>query len=101
MNKKIGMIVLFSFIISSMLIGMVSAQYWYSIRQGSSQAVDLVVDFEEPILRAVFGGDQWSGFFLFEKFLLFILVEPSLTGTTATTLSECVFVKMAFLSFRS
>ena len=54
----------------------VSAQYygggfWY----GTEQVVDSIVFNLEPLLRALLGGYDWTGYLLFEKTLLFILIS--------------------------
>ena len=56
----------------------VSAQYygygggfWY----GTEQVINSVVSNLEPLLRALLGGYDWTGYLLFEKTLLFILIS--------------------------
>ncbi len=44
------------------------------IRGGSEQVIELVVDWSEPFLAGILGGEEYDGFLLFEKFLFFILL---------------------------
>lgn len=44
--------------------------FWY----GTEQFINSLVYNIQPILRALFGGYDWTGYLLFEKFLLFILI---------------------------
>jgi len=58
------------------LLPFVSAQYfgsgfWY----GTEQAIDSIVMNLEPFFRALLGGNDWTGYLLFEKVLLFILIS--------------------------
>ncbi|MEK6894235.1 MAG: hypothetical protein AABX10_02115 [Nanoarchaeota archaeon] len=65
------------FLLSLLLVpGFVSAQYygggfWY----GTEQVIDSLVMNLEPILRALLGGNDWTGYLLFEKTLLFMLIS--------------------------
>ena len=57
-------------------IPFVSAQFygsgfWY----GTEQVIDSIVFNLEPLLRALLGGQDWTGYLLFEKVLLFVLVS--------------------------
>lgn len=78
MNKKIGW--LFSFIfIGIFLINFVAAQYsggygFLDFRRGSQDVINAVVDFSEPFLQVILGGDNYTGWILFEKFLIFMLI---------------------------
>lgn len=54
----------------------VSAQYygggfWY----GTEQVINSIVSNLEPFFRALLGGYDWTGYLLFEKVLLFILIS--------------------------
>jgi hypothetical protein len=56
-------------------VSFVSAQYYSSgFFYGTEQVIESLVQNLEPILRALFGGQDWTGYLLFEKTLLFILV---------------------------
>ena len=41
---------------------------------GTERVVDSIVQNLEPLLRALLGGDVWTGYLLFEKTLLFLLI---------------------------
>jgi len=58
------------------LVQFVSASYGgsFDLRSETENLINLVVDFTEPFLQAVFGGDYWDGQMLFEKFLLFAIL---------------------------
>tara|TARA_Y100000034_G_scaffold73625_1_gene88566 strand:+ start:131 stop:916 length:786 start_codon:yes stop_codon:yes gene_type:complete len=56
----------------SLFSGIVSAQYYSDFRTES--IIDSVTQVLEPILIALFGGDSYTGYLIFEKLLLFILV---------------------------
>ena len=47
--------------------------YW-DFRSSSHNIIDLVVDFSEPFLQVILGGYDYTGFLLFERFLLFVLI---------------------------
>src|SRR3989344_120409 len=57
----------------------VSAQYEYGYGggfwYGTEQVIDSIVQNIEPLLRALLGGYDWTGYLLFEKTLLFILIS--------------------------
>jgi len=53
--------------------GNVGAQYFYS-NWGVEGFIQSAVDILEPILRALFGGQSWDDYLLFEKLLLFVLI---------------------------
>jgi len=75
MNKKIGVGLVFGLLLSSMFIGMVSAQYfWYDLRQGSEQMINIFVDFGEPFLQRLFGYRQYNGIQLFQLFMILVLL---------------------------
>lgn len=59
----------------SALIGLFSISFVSAldIRRISESMVDAYVQFFEPVLRALFGGQDWSGNLLFEKLLFFII----------------------------
>lgn len=52
----------------------VSAQYFGGYFFGTEQVIDSLVRNIEPFLRALFGGYDWTGYLLFEKTLLFLLI---------------------------
>ena len=75
MNKKIGLIGVF--IIGILALSFVSAAYgnfYYNARQGSQDVINLVVDFCEPFLQVLLGGQNWSGYLLFERLMLFLII---------------------------
>jgi len=84
MNKKKGpFVVVIGFLaFLCFIMPFVSAYYggygggygFLDLRQGSEQVIQWTVDFGEPFLRVLLGGNDWSGYLLFEKFLLFILL---------------------------
>ncbi len=45
-----------------------------NIRQGSYDLINFIVDWAAPFLEATLGGYNYTGYLLFEKFLLFILL---------------------------
>jgi hypothetical protein len=53
----------------------VSAQYYGGSWYGTEQVIDSLVTNLEPLLRALLGGYDWTGYLLFEKTLLFILIS--------------------------
>ena len=66
----------FSFLILLSFVSFASAQYysggfWY----GTEQVIDSIVMNLEPFFRALLGGNDWTGYLLFEKDLLFILIS--------------------------
>ena len=71
------------FVFSVLLIGffadIVSAQYYgssgYGFGFGAERFIDSMTRNLEPILTALFGGQDYTGYLLFEKLLLFILVS--------------------------
>lgn len=82
MNKKSllsvwGIFFMFCFFIN--FTSLVSA-YSYNgntgdfLRTGSEQVIDGIVGFAEPFLQVFLGGEDWSGYLLFEKLVLFILI---------------------------
>lgn len=76
MMKKGGIGFIFV-LISALLVfvSFASAYYLPDLRYVSQRTIDYYVDFFEPILQALFGGyGGWSGLYLFERFLLFILL---------------------------
>ena len=77
MNKKIGLSLLVLLISNLFLIGFISAYGGFGgidLRSGSEQVINGAVDFAEPFLQALLGGDSWSGYFLFEKLVLFLIL---------------------------
>ena len=73
MNRTWVMVVM-GFITALIFSSFVSAYYFPSARTFTQDIVDTYVEVFEPILQALFGGYGWSGLYLFERFLLFILV---------------------------
>lgn len=77
--KKSLSVFLISFIVLFLLLGVsnVSAygSYGYiDLRQGSEQVIQWTVDFAEPLLIVLLGGYDYSGYLLFERFLVFLLI---------------------------
>ncbi len=68
MNKK-SLIILLS--VSVFVLGFVSAQNYGSFSQ---EIINFYIEFFQPILQALFGGFGWSGLYLFERLLLFLIV---------------------------
>lgn len=71
--KGKNLLIYFGFL-SLFLIGFVSAYSVLGLRDISQSVVDSYVDTFEPILQALFGGFGWTGLYLFERFLLFIVL---------------------------
>lgn len=72
--KKFLPLFVFSFsLLIFFFLGPVSAQY-FDFGYGTQQVVDSVVSNLEPILRAILGGYDWTGYLLFEKLLLTVLI---------------------------
>ena len=46
----------------------------FDLREGSEQVIELVVDFAEPFLQVLLGGEDYSGLLLFGRVLIFILL---------------------------
>lgn len=76
MNKKIGLLA--GLIIGIFALNFVSASYgggfYYDARNGMQQVIDSVVNFSQPLLQVLLGGNDWSGYLLFERFLLFVIL---------------------------
>jgi hypothetical protein len=74
MDKKAGILV--SLILIILAINFISAAYFgsYNPRQGMQDVINGVVDFSEPLLQVLFGNYVWTGYLLFEAFLLFIIL---------------------------
>jgi type IV secretory pathway VirB2 component (pilin) len=74
MNKKIGLLA--SFILLIFALNFVSAYggFYYDARNGMQQVIDGVVNFSQPLLQVLLGGDDWSGYLLFERFLIFVIL---------------------------
>lgn len=53
----------------------VSAQFGGGFWYGTEQVIDSLVMNLEPLFRALLGGYDWTGYLLFEKVLLFILIS--------------------------
>lgn len=76
-NKRVFVILFISlFLFSIFSAHFVSAQFGFGLdlRQGAEQVIDLVVDFAEPFLQVLLGGEDYTGLLLFERFLIFILL---------------------------
>lgn len=72
--KKSIFVILSGLVIASLFLQLTSAYYLPSVRGFSQNIIDSWVDFGSPILNALFGGFGWTGFYLFERLLLFILL---------------------------
>jgi len=71
--KNNFIIVVFVLLIGiSLFSGIVSAQYYSNF--GTEGIIDSLIQVLEPVLSALFGGDNYTGYLLFEKLLLFILI---------------------------
>lgn len=81
MNKKVMVFAAFVLIGLSM-ISFASAYYFPSARQVSESVITTYVDVFEPFLRALLGGNDWTGLLLFEKLLLFILLMAVIYAAT-------------------
>lgn len=58
-----------------MMLPFASAYYFPSLRFASENAIQSIIDFFEPFLRALFGGQySWGPDLLFERLLLFVLL---------------------------
>jgi hypothetical protein len=64
----------FAFLLVIGASSLASAYSFGSARSFTQDVIDAYVDFGEPVLQALFGGFGWSGLYLFERFLLFLLV---------------------------
>jgi hypothetical protein len=72
-HKKVGLFI--PILILSLIINFVSAYSGsYDPRQGMEDLIDLTVDFFEPLLQVILGGENWTGYLLFERLILFILL---------------------------
>lgn len=74
MKKKVFGILLLSLFISIFLISLASAYGYVDLRQGSEQVIEWITDFSEPFLQVIFGGQDYTGLLLFERFLIFIML---------------------------
>jgi hypothetical protein len=70
MNKRVLFLILFF-----AFMPFVSAQYFGNWGYGTEQVIDSVVSNLEPFFRALLGGNDWTGYLLFEKILLLILIS--------------------------
>lgn len=65
----------FLFLLIFIVAPFVSAQYYGSgFWGGTERFIESLVQNIEPLLRALFGGSDWTGYLLFEKLLLFLLI---------------------------
>lgn len=71
--KKGSYFIVFS-LLSIILIASFVSAYFSSARSLSERFINDWVDFLQPILQAVLGSGDWSGLYLFERLLLFILL---------------------------
>lgn len=77
MNKKKGLMFAFGILMAVLSISLISAVYYggfYNARQGMNDMINLFVDFFEPLFQVLLGGVYYSGWLLFERFLIFILL---------------------------
>jgi hypothetical protein len=74
--RKEGLLGIFVFacFVFALTLSSVSAAPYSNFREISQGMIDFYVDIGEPILTALFGGGTWSGIYLFEKLLIFIIV---------------------------
>ena len=72
--KQAHMLVMSSIFVMLFVSSFVSAYYFPSARTFTQDIIDTYVGVFEPILQALFGGFGWNGLYLFERFLLFILL---------------------------
>jgi hypothetical protein len=73
--KKIYLFGVLAALIFAAVPGFVSAYYFPDARSVAQSVIDTYVNVGEPILQALFGGyGGWSGYLLFERFLIFILL---------------------------
>lgn len=68
-KRKLLITSIFGILLSFFMLSSVSAYY-----SSANTILDSVVNAWEPVLRAILGGDDWSGMFLFEKLLLLIIL---------------------------
>lgn len=72
--------VLLGLILSMFFVSNVFAYgYFPDTRYVAEGMIDFYVDFFEPILSALFGGFGWTGFYLFERFLIFVILVSLLS----------------------
>lgn len=81
MNKKIGFMILSLIVLAGLFTGMASATVlgyssfgFVDLRLGSEQVIQGVVDFSEPFLQVLLGGQNYTGTLLFERFIIFVLL---------------------------
>jgi len=77
MNKRVLSLFVFSLVAFSVLSSnFASASYYFpSVRGVSESVITTYIDVFEPVLQALFGGyGGWTGYLLFERFLIFILL---------------------------
>lgn len=73
--KRNNLLLVSALLLSVTLASFASAAYFPDARSLSQSVIDGYISVGEPILQALFGGyGGWSGFLLFERFLIFILL---------------------------
>jgi hypothetical protein len=74
-EKKVLGVLFLGLILSSFFLSFVSAYGgYYNPRQGMGDLINIAVDFFQPLLQVLLGGENWTGYLLFEKLILFILI---------------------------
>lgn len=84
MNKKIGLLA--CLIIGIFALNFVSAafgSFYYNPRQGSEDVINGVVDFSEPFLQVLLGGQNYTGYLLFERLMLFLIIAAIVYASLA------------------
>ncbi len=115
---KISSLFIFVFLLS---VSFVSAQYYGGYGPsfgggggfwgGTQRVIDSLVQNIEPFLRALLGGNDWTGYLLFEKTLLFILIAiivgivltkvPVFSGLKSKGLLRFIAIIIALLGVRN
>lgn len=73
-TEMFGMKYFFIILLVIGIASLVSAQYYGGSFSTTQQVIDSIVTNLEPFLRVLLGGNDWTGYLLFEKVLLFLLV---------------------------
>ncbi len=71
MKGKIGILLIFTLLLTSSFVSAYS--FYSSPRQITEDIINGATDLFEPILNVLLGGQDWSGYLLFERFLLAII----------------------------